>query len=331
MRGMRGAIGALAAVAALTGGVSAQSGALASAIEAYEAGRTEVAAGLFKAMLDGPDEAQSRLYLGWIHHAQEEWDEAEEHLERAVELEPQDAEINYALAITYLDHIQDVSFLKKRGQANKALTQLIATLYIDPGHVDARVSLAQYYLNAPGIAGGSKDKAREQIDAIVLLDPKRGHLFRAEVHEGDEEWDAAWAAFEQALTIAPTDPQVLYLAGIHQQGREEWRAATELFERGSAAPEDADSRSWVRACLYQVGRTGALSEENLERARAALLAFIDRYPDYEDALSPGARWRLGMIYEMQGETRLALDAYERALEMEPEHEEAKRALERLGG
>jgi Tfp pilus assembly protein PilF len=286
---------------------------------------------ILEQLLDGPDEAQARLYLGKIFYGREEWGEAEDHLERAIELEPGDAEISYALALTYLDHIQHVSFLKKRGQANKALNQLIATLHIDPGHVDARVSLASYYLNAPGIAGGSKDKAREQMDAIIQLDPKRGYLFRAEVHESDEEWDEAWASYEDALRVAPADPQVLYLSGMFRQGREEWAEAVELFDSAAAREVTPENRVWVRASLYQVGRTGALSGENLERARDALISFSRRFPENEDALSSGAHWRLGMIYEMQGEAELARAAYEAALAVDPESEEAKEALERLRG
>ncbi len=58
---------------------------------------------------------------------------------------------------------------------------------------------------------------------------------------------------------------------------------------------------------------------------------MERFPDNEDALSSGAHWRLGMIYEMQGEVALAREAYEAALAVDPDSEEAKEALERLRG
>ncbi len=38
-----------------------------------------------------------------------------------------------------------------------------------------------------------------------------------------------------------------------------------------------------------------------------------------------------MIYEMQGEVALAREAYEAALAVDPDSEEAKKALERLRG
>lgn len=328
---------ALATLSALLGAfvlaepVTAQEGTIAAAIEAYEQGRFEEAERRLLALTSGPGEAAARAYLGRIHLGREEWDEAEEQLERAVELEPGNADFTYWLGDTYMQHIADVSFLKKRGQADKALRTLTHALELDPNHVDARMALAGYYLNAPGIAGGSKERARQQVDAIIHLDPKRGYLFEAEVHEDDEDLDAAWASYERALAYAPDDPMVLFRAGMFRQGREEWAEAVALLDRAAQVPITVDNRPFVRQALYQVGRTGALSGQDLGRSAAALREFIERFPEHEDILSAGAYWRLGMIYEMQGDLDAARDAYRGALGVDPEHEEATNALRKLGG
>ena len=81
MRRIHSGVVALTATLTIASGAMAQSASVGSAIESYEAGRMEEAASLFELLLDGPDEARARLYLGWIYHGWEEWDEAEEHLE----------------------------------------------------------------------------------------------------------------------------------------------------------------------------------------------------------------------------------------------------------
>lgn len=311
--------------------LGAQQNSLTAAIEAYEARRTDEARRSLEPLLDGPSEPTARAYLGRINFDLGEWDAAEEQLERAVELEPQNAEFRYWLAISYLEHINHVSIFRKRGMANKARDTLIRTLEIDPDHMDARMTLAGYYLDAPGIVGGSKDKAREQLQEIIARDPVRGRLFEAQIYEDDGDWAAAETAYTDVIAAAPDNAHVLYQAGMFRQGRSQWPEAVDLFERAAYIPETRDNREFVRAALYQLGRTGVLSGENVDRSIAALVEFTERYPDPEDALGAGARWRLGMLFEMNDDPEAARAAYRAALTIDPDHEEAKRALKNLGG
>ncbi|RLE25914.1 MAG: hypothetical protein DRJ50_02010 [Actinobacteria bacterium] len=83
--------------------------------------------------------------------------------------------------------------------------------------------------------------------------------------------------------------------------------------------------------LYQIGRTGIFSGQRLDRSKEALQQYIAHDPRSAGLPTEAhARWRLGMIHEKQGHKDLARGAYQEALKLDPELEQAQEALENLG-
>jgi Tfp pilus assembly protein PilF len=78
--------------------------------------------------------------------------------------------------------------------------------------------------------------------------------------------------------------------------------------------------------LYQVGRTAALSGQNLDRGEQALKLVLSS-PTPESGPSPaGLHYRLGMIYEKKGAKDLAREEYRTVLQLNPRHQDAQKAL-----
>jgi Tfp pilus assembly protein PilF len=81
--------------------------------------------------------------------------------------------------------------------------------------------------------------------------------------------------------------------------------------------------------LYQVGRTASLSGENLDHGEQALKAYLAG-PIPERGPEPAhAHYRLGTIYEKKGAKDLAREEYRTALQLNPRHQEARKALANL--
>ncbi len=80
--------------------------------------------------------------------------------------------------------------------------------------------------------------------------------------------------------------------------------------------------------LYQIGRIGALTGQELDLARASLEEYL-RHPPAEGLPHAAAQWRLGMIHEHRGDVDRAREAYEASLRLDPEYGPPKAALERL--
>ncbi|MEX2130767.1 MAG: tetratricopeptide repeat protein [Pseudohongiellaceae bacterium] len=154
-----------------------------SAIQLFESGNTDEAGMLLQSLAGGPFAAMATAYLGRIHFRQKQWNEAESKLEQALALEPGNANFHYWLGSSYLQHVGEASVLRKRGLALKGRDNLLQAVNIDPGHLDARIALAEFYLGAPQIVGGGRDKGLKEIEAIIALDPVSGRQLEAKFRE----------------------------------------------------------------------------------------------------------------------------------------------------
>jgi len=194
---------------------------------------------------------------------------------------------------------------------------------LDPDNVRARRDLLQYYVIAPGIAGGSVDKARAQAREIGARNPMLGHLAAGWIAEAGKDHAAAEREYRSAIDAYP-DSAAAYLAlgALHQRTRE-YDRAFEVYERLLAArPDEA-------AAYYQIGRTASQAGTRLEHGESALRTYLTKKPGEGDAPLASAHYRLGMIYERQERLDLARASYDAALRLDPRQADARAALARL--
>ena len=83
--------------------------------------------------------------------------------------------------------------------------------------------------------------------------------------------------------------------------------------------------------LYQLGKVGAVGGIHLGEAEEALRTFLALDDEESRGRADGAHWRLGQIAEHRGEMDEARRQYEAALEINPEYQNARAALEALEG
>ncbi len=291
---------------------------------AYDEGRFGAAEELFEASYAaGEARGEAAAYLGRIHWERRDGKAAIKWLERAVAEAPNEAEYHYWLSNAYFNHIASVGLLKKGGLAKKGKSSAEDALSLDPSHAGARMSIIQYYAQAPRIAGGSMTKAREHAEILYTHHPRRGHEMMAMIHVRSEDFEAAAAEFERYVEAFPDDSDVLYKAGIYHQGRESYAQAFDYFERAVAANELALSAH------YQLGRTAVLSNEQTQRGIAAYEFYLAQEVPDNLPSHASANWRLGMLFEQAGQLDAARAAYAAALQEEPEHEDARKALDLL--
>ncbi|MFQ5702022.1 MAG: tetratricopeptide repeat protein [Acidobacteriota bacterium] len=287
-------------------------------------GKLEEAAAILEPLLAGhPRDARAMALLGRIRAAQDKLDEAIELLEKAVELDPNSSEYHYRLGEAYADEVDHVNMFRKLSIARRIRSNLQTAIELDPNNLDAREALIVFYVEAPGLAGGSIAKAEEAVAALSQRDKIRGRAMLASVREKEDDLAEAEKQYRLNTEEEPGDPRVWRDLGYFLARREQYAGASEAFERAVAIdPEDIGS-------LYQVGRIGAVSGRNLDRAAEALRIYLTKKVSRRVPPHAWASFRLGNVYEKQGKTEAARAAYASAVRMDPALKQARAALRKL--
>lgn len=243
--------------------------------------------------------------------------------QRAVEQQADDAAAWWWAGRAYGQQAMRANVLMMPKWASRTRDAFQKAVELNPSHVDARLDLMSFYLMAPSIMGGGRDKAEAQAKAIAGLDASMGKVAEARLAGADEQPERAAALHREALALDPDNRHARQgLAGAAAQ-RKDWEALRALWQQ--ALERGGPDAPYAQ---YQLGRTAAISGEQLEQGLAHLDSYIAGQQD-PDIGVPAAHWRRGQILDKLGRRAEAIASIERALVDEAIREQAEADLERL--
>jgi len=213
--------------------------------------------------------------------------------------------------------------LRQPGLARKTKAAWERAIELDSDNLDARSDLIQYYVQAPGFLGGSTTKAHEQAEEIRKRNPLRGNLELGALFYREKKLADAEKAYLAAAKEKSDRHVGEYSLGVFYQNTGAFEKAFDLFESMIAA-----SPAEVGA-LFQIGKTGAMSGQRLDRAEEALEAYLRTTPGRNDPSLAAAHWRLGMVHEKRQDRQRAKTEYETALRLDPTFKQATESLRKL--
>jgi tetratricopeptide (TPR) repeat protein len=266
--------------------------------------------------------AEVFYWLGRAYYEVRDWDSAVAQGEKSVSIDAKNSLYHDWLGREYGGKAdRDRSF----SDAKKVKSEFKQAVALDPSNIVARRDLEEYCLDAPWIAGGSKDEALEQVNGIAAVDPVAGHLAKALYdHEGTKNNDDAENELKQVLAAHPksADPY-LEVADLYRQLNKPADMVATLDEAAHVSSNDP-------RLAYFRGVASVLSNANLPDAERDLKSYLASTPDRSDWPShASAREWLGRLYELQGKRADAAEQYREALQLDPKRKEAKSRLEKL--
>ena len=128
------------------------------------------------------------------------YDEAARHCKQAVKIQKSNAEHHFCLGLSYGKKAQQSSPLKKAFLASKIKKSFKKTVELDPNHVQGRIGLTNYYLQAPAFMGGDIDKAYEQATILLRLDGIKGRALLEKVRQRKARASEAEATYQDMLS-----------------------------------------------------------------------------------------------------------------------------------
>ncbi|HYJ04542.1 MAG TPA: tetratricopeptide repeat protein [Chthoniobacterales bacterium] len=208
----------------------------------------------------------------------------------------------------------------------KVKAEFEKAIELDPLNLEARNDLAIMYVAVPRLLGGSKAKAAEQVAFIRRHDPALATQIDGDFLASEKKYDAALAAYTESARLHSRPIIHVRISLVHQQ-KKKWEESFAALERALAI--DANHP----LALYQIGRTAALSGQQLERGEKCLRTYL-AMPVREELENPSiaaAHSRLGNILEKKGDATGARAEYETALKIDPKQKLAREALTKMKG
>jgi cytochrome c-type biogenesis protein CcmH/NrfG len=294
-----------------------------SARDMLTSGRVDEAISALKGRLSStPSDAESSNLLCRAYFALEQFDLAESSCKKAVALEPENGRYHRWLGHVYGEKADRTNFLSAAGLAGKTRDEFERAVQLDPHDVDARVDLAEFYLEAPGIVGGGRDKALSQAKFIGATDPAREHWVYARVAEKNHDTRTAEQEYRRMIDASKGDSEAwlnLALFYRHQKRFDDMEQA--LIKTSEAPMSKPDVMVDVAQILFRANR-------NLPLAIQLLKRYLTTGP-VEEAPAFKAHYLLGMLYEKQGDKTSAAKEYRASLAMARQFGSAKQALNRV--
>jgi len=226
-------------------------------------------------------------------------------LQGCVKATPQVAACHYGVGAVTGVQVMAQGMMKAAFGIGQVRDEFIKALELDPSFYPARSGLVQFYLMAPGIAGGSVSKARDVARAAQARQPEYAKLLDAAILQYDDRTGDA----ERVLAGVQAGGD----AALAEEWRGQWIAlgfgyleakqpakARAVFERVAA-----DKADEVEA---HYGLARALSDQQQWDAAIAELQLAAKLPG-NDTLP--VDYRLGIAFQTKGDVAQARAAYAR--------------------
>ena len=274
-------------------------------------------------LTDKHDDAETHHLLSRAYYALGKYDAAVTEGEKAIKLSPNNSEFHLWLGRAYGAKAERASIFAAPGLARKVKENFEKAVELNGDSVDARLDLAEFYLEAPGLIGGGKDKARAQAEELARHDAAAADWVKARLAEKDNDYALAEQEYKDAIQVSGNRAEYwLNLASFYRR-------------RGRLTDMDAAIAKAVRAqrrngnVLVDAASLLLRAGRSLPEAAQLLSKYLSSEKPVEEAPAFKAHYLLGQILEKQGDSEGAAKEYQAALNLASDYQNAREALSRV--
>jgi tetratricopeptide (TPR) repeat protein len=153
-------------------------------LQLMEAGKMEQARIMFESVLkENPSHIKSLEYLGDIAGQNKSWDKAIMYYQKIKQLQPNNADFHYKYGGALGMKAKIVNKFKALAMIDEIKSSFEKAVSLDQKHAASRWGLVMFYLELPGIVGGSESKAVAYSNELMRLSPLEGYLSKGYIEE----------------------------------------------------------------------------------------------------------------------------------------------------
>jgi tetratricopeptide (TPR) repeat protein len=310
-----------------------------------------------------PNDAEAQWLLSRVRMIFKDVDGALAPAEKAVALDPKNADYRWQLAQVVGEQASNASVFKQMGLAKRYRREVEGALAVNPKHTASMTGLMEYFDRAPGIVGGDKKRAAEIPGEIMAVNKVDGCIAKVRllqrqsplpVGEIEQVWVEAvkadpsryephvnlasiygggptprWELSEkEALTARKIDADRItpysLLASVYATGERWADLDTVLADAEKKIPDNLTPYLRASIALLAAGK-------DLPRAERYARKYLSQEPEPNATTPAVAHWRLAMILEKQGRKPEAIAELQTSSKLDPKFEQAQKDLKRLRG
>ena len=309
-----------------------------------------------------PNDAEAQWLTSRVRVAYRDVDGAVAPAEKAVALDPRNAEYRWQLAQVVGEQASTASVFKQMGLAKRFKREAEAVLAIDPKHTGAMTALMEFYYRAPGLMGGDKKKATAIVDQILTINRVDGYIAKIRLM-GRMEPPATPAQIEQVWVQAVQADPSRYephatLASMYASGTPpRWELAekealiAKKIDPDRSGPYSILASAYITADRWaEVDAILAESEKvipdnlapylrsamtltaagkDLPRAERYARKYLSQIPEPTSPARVVGHWRLAQVLEKQGRAADAIAELQAGAKLDPKFEPVQQDLKRL--
>jgi tetratricopeptide (TPR) repeat protein len=277
---------------------------------------------LDKTISSSPNDAAAYNLLCRAYYSFGSWDRGITECEKAVSLEPNNSLYHMWLGRIYGEKADNSSFFSAASLAKKVHTEFETAVRLNPDNIEARSDLSEFYVEAPGMVGGGKDKAEAQAQALEKIAPAKAYWIRGRIAEKNKDMETAEKEYRAAIKLHENSDTWLDLASYYRREGHlnEMEDAINHAVAGKIDPPEA---------LEEAAETLIRTDRNLPKAAELLRRYLASGNTVEEAPAFKAHYQLGIVLEKLGDKNGAAQEFSASLAMARGFSHAKEALDKV--
>ncbi len=270
-----------------------------------------------------PNDAGAQNLLCRAYFTLAEWDRGIAACQKAIALDPGNSRYHLWLGRAYGEKADKSGFLTAAGLANKVRSEFELAVQLNPRNIDARTDLAEFYLEAPGIVGGGRDKAEAQARSLAGIDPAKAHWVNGRLDEKKKDFNSAEREYRKAIEASNGSANSWLNLAIF------YRHIGRLDEMESAVQNAATAQMDPTGAVMDAAELLIRTKRNVPESARLLRQYLSSQSTVEQAPAFKAHYLLGTVLEEQGNKQAAADEYRAALSLAKDFQPAHQALDRV--
>ena len=269
-----------------------------------------------------PQDMEVKELLGDAYGYQKKWDQAISVYKQLVDYKKTNAEYHYKYGGAMGMKALAINKIEAMGMISNIREAFLKAAELDPKHTNTRWALVEFYMQIPGLIGGSQAKALKYADELYNLSKVDGYLAKGYIYETDNEPNLAEKYYKLAIKEGGSLWCYDKLTTFYEKQNQPEKALNNL--------EEAKSKHKRNALHYQIGKVAAEYNIELHKGEQCLITYIENYSPNDGVPKAWAYYRLAQIYLLKKDKTEALKHIDLAIseypKMKPFNEEKQKIL-----